>query len=301
MDKQFILHMFTTEKNLSPFDVIMALDAGWLSAIPYTNIQADEINGLIQDAIFARSPKALKRVGVFISGKDFAKTLELLQLAKNAMVPPFQASILADPSGAFTSAASITAYIEDLLNKHNHTAIEDKRILILTGNGPVGQVAALLFARLGATVTLLNNSLDLAKSAADQCNQHTDPPSPKIHAAGIADKTALLAQADIILATLSCNISLQEKELRTHAANLKICADINPAPPFAIQGLSPYAGLQNLEYNQALGIGALAMGEIKYQVQMQLLKLLTQSDSPVYLSYTDAYKTAKEYLQSKAT
>ena len=35
MEKPYILHMFTTEKNLSPFDVNMALDAGWLAAIPY--------------------------------------------------------------------------------------------------------------------------------------------------------------------------------------------------------------------------------------------------------------------------
>jgi hypothetical protein len=35
--------MFTTAKNLSPFDVNMAVDAGWLAAIPYINVEPDEV------------------------------------------------------------------------------------------------------------------------------------------------------------------------------------------------------------------------------------------------------------------
>lgn len=47
MSKPYILHMFTPAKNLSPFDVNMALDAGWISAIPYLNVEVDEIEGLV--------------------------------------------------------------------------------------------------------------------------------------------------------------------------------------------------------------------------------------------------------------
>ena len=46
MEKPFILHMLTTAKNLSPFDVNMAMDAGWVSAMSYTNIEASEVQGL---------------------------------------------------------------------------------------------------------------------------------------------------------------------------------------------------------------------------------------------------------------
>jgi len=52
MEKPFILHMLTTAKNLSPFDVNMAMDAGWVSALPYINVEASEVQGLVQDAIF---------------------------------------------------------------------------------------------------------------------------------------------------------------------------------------------------------------------------------------------------------
>ncbi len=53
--------MLTTAKNLSPFDVNMAVDAGWISAIPYINVEPSETKGLVQDVIFSRSPKRLTK------------------------------------------------------------------------------------------------------------------------------------------------------------------------------------------------------------------------------------------------
>ena len=38
MEKPFLLHMITSEKNTSPFDANMAFDAGWDSIIPYTDV-----------------------------------------------------------------------------------------------------------------------------------------------------------------------------------------------------------------------------------------------------------------------
>ena len=52
-----ILHMVTPLKHMSPFDVNMAVDAGYDAVIPYTNVTLDEITGLVQDAIFSRPPK----------------------------------------------------------------------------------------------------------------------------------------------------------------------------------------------------------------------------------------------------
>lgn len=52
-----IMHMVTPLKHMSPFDVNMALDAGFDAAIPYTNATIDDIKGLVQDAIFSRSPE----------------------------------------------------------------------------------------------------------------------------------------------------------------------------------------------------------------------------------------------------
>jgi len=66
MEKPFVLHIITPEKNASPFDVNMAYDAGWNSIIPYTAVEIDEVKTLVQDTIFSRSPSALKRTGIFL-------------------------------------------------------------------------------------------------------------------------------------------------------------------------------------------------------------------------------------------
>ena len=43
MEKPYILHMLTPAKNVSPFDVNMALDAGWTAVVPYTHVELDDI------------------------------------------------------------------------------------------------------------------------------------------------------------------------------------------------------------------------------------------------------------------
>ena len=70
MEKPFLLHIITPEKNISPFDANMAFDAGWNSIIPYTNVDMGELQTLVQDTIFSRSPSALKRTGIFFGGRD---------------------------------------------------------------------------------------------------------------------------------------------------------------------------------------------------------------------------------------
>ena len=66
MEKVSILHLITPAKNASPFDVNMAFDAGFDKIMPYTNVTLNEVPGLVQDAIFSRSPSGVKREVVFI-------------------------------------------------------------------------------------------------------------------------------------------------------------------------------------------------------------------------------------------
>ena len=58
MAEKQILHMVTPLKHMSPFDVNMALDAGYDAVLAYTGVALEEVAGLVQDAIFSRPPKA---------------------------------------------------------------------------------------------------------------------------------------------------------------------------------------------------------------------------------------------------
>ena len=82
MDNRHILHMLSPLGHVSPFDVNMAVDAGFEVVVPYTRVELKEVGGLIQDAIFSRGPKGAKATGAFIGGKNAELALDMLAVAK---------------------------------------------------------------------------------------------------------------------------------------------------------------------------------------------------------------------------
>jgi methylene-tetrahydromethanopterin dehydrogenase len=302
MEKQFILHMLTTAKNLSPFDVNMALDAGWVSALPYTNVEPSEVQGLVQDAIFSRSTKNLKRTGIFIGGRDTKQALDMLKMAKRSMVPPFEVSVFADPSGAFTTAAGMVAAVEhELMTKFN-TSLAGKNILALGGTGPVGQAAAVISAQAGANVRIIGRQLDKAQYTADMCSNEFGGGKITITAGADADKADYIKTADVVFATGAAGIELLSAELIASAPQMKVAADVNAVPPAGIAGIDAFHNGAPIEGSTsgAVGIGALAIGNIKYQAQNRLLKKMIDSDKPVYLHFEHAFEVARDYIKSNA-
>ena len=299
MEKPYILHMFTTEKNLSPFDVNMALDAGWTDAIPYLNVETDEVEGLVQDAIFSRGPKGVKRTGIFIGGRYTEQAMAMLNAAQAAMVPPFEVSVFADPSGAFTTAAGMVAAVErELANVHN-TTLDGMNVLCLGGTGPVGQAAAVISAKAGANVTIVGRQLEKAQRIADLCNREFGEGAITIRAGLDAEKGEMINQTDVVYATGAAGIELLSAELVAAAAQLKVAADVNAVPPAGIAGVdamdngSPIKG----SGSGAVGIGALAIGNVKYQAQNRLLKQMHETDKPVYLHFEHAFEMARDYIK----
>jgi len=302
MEKPFILHMLTTAKNLSPFDVNMALDAGWVAALPYINVEPSEVQGLVQDAIFSRSAKNLKRTGIFIGGRDTKQAIDMLKIAKRSMVPPFEVSVFADPSGAFTTAAGMVASVEhELITKFN-TTLAGKNILALAGTGPVGQAAAVIAAQAGANVRIIGRQLDKAQLIADLCNNEFGDGKITITAGADAAKGEYIKTTDVVFATGAAGIELLSAELIASGSQLKVLADVNAVPPAGIAGVDAFHNGTPVpgSTSGAVGIGALAIGNIKYQAQNILLKKMLDSEKPVYLHFEHAFQVAREYIKAKA-
>src|SRR4029453_7408600 len=148
-----ILHMITPLKHMSPFDVNMALDAGFDAAIPYTNVTLAEVTGLVQDTIFSRPPKIGVRTGIFFGGRQAIRALDMLETAKKALVPPFGISFFADPAGSFTTAAAMVACVEKLLREKKGRQLKGVRVAVFGATGVVGFSAAVIAALQGADVT----------------------------------------------------------------------------------------------------------------------------------------------------
>jgi methylene-tetrahydromethanopterin dehydrogenase len=299
MEKPYILHMFTPEKNLSPFDVNMALDAGWTSAIPYLHVEPGEIQALVQDAIFSRSPGGLKRTGIFIGGRDAKMAVDMVRSARKSMVPPFEVSVFADPSGAFTTAAAMVAVVERELETKFHTDLQGKNVLALGGTGPVGQIAATLAAKAGANVRIIGRQLEKAQTIATLCDTEFGDGQTGIQGDADANKAQLILDADIVFATAAAGIQVLNAELVAVAPLLKVAADVNAVPPSGIAGLDAHHRGHPIEGSQsgAVGVGALAIGNVKYKTQSALLTRMRETDKPVYLSFDDALELAREFAR----
>jgi methylene-tetrahydromethanopterin dehydrogenase len=298
MEKPFILHMFTPVRQMSPFDINMAYDAGYNAVIPYTDVTLDQVAGLTQDAIFSRGPKGVKRTGIFIGGRDIGLAADMLDAAKKAMVPPFEVSVFADPSGAFTTAAAMVAAVERQLRKIHNTDLKGREVLVLGGTGPVGMAAAVLAADAGAKVRMASHSShDRARIASEMANARYGAKTAAADATKPDSLAALLDEVEVVMSAAKAGVQVLNDAQLASAKKLLVAADVNAVPPAGIAGIGAMDdGVKlNTASPHAVGIGALAIGNIKYQVERGLFEIMLQAEKAVYLDFRDAFILARKH------
>ena len=300
MSKPLIMHMITTAKNLSPFDVNMAYDAGWDKCVPYTEIEVDDVEGLVQDAIFSRPP-GINKTGIFVGGRDPHKAIDMLKICKKSLVPPFTLSAFADPSGAFTTAAGMIAKVEEALKDKFNEDFLGQKIVVFGGTGPVGCIAGILAASAGAKVVIMGRKKEKCEELANFCMENYLDSSANISGASNDEFDSQIAEVDVVLASGAAGIQLVSEEQLKIATSLKVAADVNAVPPSGVAGLDAMQDCKELTASTsgALGIGALAIGQVKYQAQSKLLKKMANSEEPIFLDFHDALELAREYVSSK--
>ena len=87
-----ILHFVTPLKNVSPFDVNMATDAGFDVIVPYSDVDLKEVAGLVQDAIFSRAPQDGRHTAVLIGGREPLLAIDMLEAARTRWCRPISRS-----------------------------------------------------------------------------------------------------------------------------------------------------------------------------------------------------------------
>ncbi len=300
MERPYILHMFTPGRQMSPFDINMAADAGYQIIVPYCEVGIDAIKSLTQDTIFSRGPKGVARTGIFIGGRDVRMAADMLALAKASMVKPFVVSLMADPSGAFTTAAALVACVEQALQRQHAQGLAGQRVVILGGTGPVGRIAAVIAAQAGAEVFLSSrNGMAAAEDAARETGERFGVALHGVSGSDPAAVRASLAQADVLLACAAAGVQVVSPEALAVAQRLKVAADVNAVPPEGIAGVGVMDDGVPLAGTTAVGIGALAVGNVKYQTQHRLLLRMQQAEKAVVLSFPEAFTAARAFLAER--
>jgi methylene-tetrahydromethanopterin dehydrogenase len=300
MERPYILHMFTPGRQMSPFDINMAADAGYQMVVPYAEVGLDAIAGLTQDTIFSRGPKGVQRTGIFIGGRDALLAADMLARSVAAMVKPFVVSVMADPSGAYTTAAAMVACAEAALARQGRT-LAGARVVVLGGTGPVGRIAGVIAAQAGARVALSSrNGIDVADAAAQDTARRFGVTLEGLSGGDRAAVRTSIADADLLLACAAAGVQVVSADDLGFARRLVVAADVNAVPPEGIAGLGVMDNMVPLAGTAAgqpvLGIGALAIGNIKYQTQHRLLQRMRAAEKPLRLGFEDAFAVAREVL-----
>ena len=289
-----ILHMLAPMKHMSPFDVNMAADAGYKVIIPYINVTLEEVTPLVQDAIFSRPPNDGVRTGVFIGGKDAILALDMLEAAKKAQVPPFQLSVFADPAGSFTTAAAMVACVERVLKLKFGRSWRGTRVAVFGATGVVGFAASIIVAKEGAHVQLVaHRGVErVVKSAALSKERFGVDLEP---APGETDeqRRAIVAEAEVIFAAAAAGVRVISGEYLKIAKKLLVAADVNAVPPPGVEGMDLFMNGAPLPGSEALGVGPLAIGDVKYKTESGLFKRMISSNEPLALDFRDAFALAR--------
>jgi methylene-tetrahydromethanopterin dehydrogenase len=290
-----ILHMVTPTKHLSPFDVNMAIDAGYDAVLTYTNVTLDEVTGLVQDAIFSRPPKVGARTGMFFGGKNATLALDMLAKAKKALVPPFGISFFADPAGSFTTAAAMVACVERLLKGKKKRDLKGLKIAVFGATGVVGYAASVIAAIEGADVTLVG--YDGSKRVSESANEIKSRFNVETRAADGSDdgkKSAILAECEAAFCAGRAGVQILSKAQLAAAKQLLIVADVNAVPPAGVEGLDMQANGAEVAPTGALGLGPLAIGNIKYKAEFGLFQKMIAAAKPVQFDFREAFALARE-------
>lgn len=306
MERPYILHMFTPGRQMSPFDVNMAADAGYQIIVPYAGVELDGIAAMTQDAIFSRGPKGVSRTGIFIGGRDALLAADMLQRCKESMVKPFVVSAMADPSGAYTTAAAMLACVEAAWRRlsggaQGATGLQKLNVVVLGGTGPVGRVAGVLAAQAGAKVALTSrHGVAAAEAAANDTAARFGVVMHGLSTATPAELHRTIAGADVLLGCAAAGVQVMSAADLAFAKRLKVAADLNAVPPEGIAGISVMDNEKPLGSLGAVGIGALTIGNVKYQTQHRLLLRMLQAEKAQHIGFAEAHAMALEVLAEKA-
>ena len=292
MEKQRILHFLTPLRNLSPFDVNMAVDVGFVVA-GYTGIELRDVTGLTQDAMFSRGPDDAAKTVLFIGGRDAMLALDMASAARKAMFPPFQVSVFADPSGAFTTAAAMVAVAEKKLSETGGR-LEGAKVAAFGAKGVVGGVVGVIAAEAGAEVILVGyDKTPIVPQKAAEFEKRFGKRFAVADGSTEAGRRAALAEADVVLVAARAGVQVLSADELKSARRLKVAADANAVPPAGIEGLAAKADGTPIGQT-AVGVGALAIGNVKFRLQRKLLRRLHEGTKAEFIDFREGFALARE-------
>ncbi len=111
---------------------------------------------------------------------------------------------------------------------------------------------------------------------------------------------SVLAHSELVFNTAKAGVRLLSAEILAHTVGLRGAVDANAVPPAGIEGIklkNNSASLATAD-GKSRGIGALAVGDVKYRAHTGLLTRMYEASEPVYLAHDEAFALARAPVQA---
>ena len=286
-----ILLQLDTEEHPSPFDAIVAQDAGVDVLLSHGNVEREDARALAQDAFFTRGPDDLKNTAIWVGGKHVATGEEIFAEVQKAFFGPFKVSVMLDSNGCNTTAATTIARIAKSYD------LKGKRAVVL-GLGSVGLRSAVLLQNEGSEVVVVALPADLfgddrpyrrprGLDSAEKLGLDTREPKDR------SELEATLDDAQVVLAAGPAGVEVLREDFWSKHPSLELLADYNAADPLGLEGTEATDDLA--DYDGKLVLGALAIGGPKMKVHKTCIRRMFESNDKVFDTDT-VYEVAKELV-----
>jgi hypothetical protein len=279
-----LLYQFDTDLHPSVFDNVVGYDGGADHISAYGGVNSGNVAGLVEGAIFTRSPKDKKNTAIFVGGSNMAQGESMLAAIQGKFFAKFRVSVMFDCNGSNTTAAAAVAWLA------HGRRLTGKRAVVLAGSGPVGQRAAVLLAREGARVAVTGRKFEVVQKACEALKSRFGVEIEAIEAASNESRAAALTGAHIALATGASGVTLLEATQWQNNGSLELVADANASPPSGIEGIGMSdRGAIN---NGKIVFGPLGFGALKLALHRACIaRLFEQND--LVLDAEEIYGIAK--------
>jgi hypothetical protein len=284
-----VLLQLDTDPHPSPFDAIVAHDAGVDVLLSHGGVTAEAVRDLVQGAFFTRAPGD-SSMAVWVGGSDVGAGEEILEEVEGTYFGPFRLSTMLDSDGCNTTAATAIAMIAKDRDLRGRRAV-------ISGVGPVGLRSATLLAQEGCEVLATSIPADVlgtdsyrrprGLAAAERLGIDAREPADR------AEMEAALDGAHIVLAAGPAGVQVVGKEVWSSNPTIEVLADYNAAEPLGIEGIE--AGDDLVEREGKLVLGALGIGGKKMKTHKACVRQLFERNDLV-LNADGVYAVAKEIV-----
>jgi hypothetical protein len=279
-----LLYQFDTDALPSVFDNVVGYDGGADHICAYGGVNAKNVGGLVEGAIFTRGVKDKKSTAIFVGGGNMAEGEAVLAAVRKKFFGKFRVSVMFDCNGCNTTASAAVAWLA------HGRSLAGKRAVVLGGSGPVGQRAAVLLAREGADVVITGRKREVVQAACDVIHARFGIVVRPVEAPTNTDRGAAIQGAHVVLATGAAGITLLDEGQWRDSASLELIADANASPPAGIEGVGQ-SDRGSPKHGKLL-FGPLGFGALKLALHRACIaRLFEQNDA--LLDAEEIYAIAK--------